>query len=83
MNKTKTYYQPFAYYDDGTNVEWGDIPDELMSFQAFATREECEEWLENNGYDSGDFNIREYHDEDIEGVTIIDEYGDIIETNED
>ena len=83
MNKTKTYYQPYEYYDDGTNIEWGDIPEELMSFQAFATREDCEEWLENMGYDSRDFNIREYHDEDIEGVTIIDADGEIVEVNDE
>ena len=82
MNKTKTYYQPHEYYDDGTNIEWGDTPAELMSFQAFATREDCEEWLENMGYDPTDFAIIEYQDEDIEEVTIIDGYGDVIEINE-
>lgn len=83
MNKTKTYYQPEWHKDDGTNLEWGDIPDELMSFQAFADKETCREWLWQHDYDDEDFAIIEYHDEDIEGVTIIDEYGDIIETNED
>lgn len=83
MNKTKTYYQPYGYYDDGTNIEYQDMPKELFSFQAFASIEECKSWLENNGYDSKDFVIVEYHDEDIEGVTILDEWGDIIEVNED
>lgn len=82
MNKTKTYYQPVAYMDDGTNIDYGNIPNELHSFQAFANHEDCEEWLENNGYDPGDYAIIEYHDEDIEGVTIIDGDGDVLETNE-
>lgn len=81
MNKTKTYYQPCAYYDDGTNIEYGSTPEELMSFQAFATREDCEEWLDNNGYDHTDFAIIEYHDDDIEDVTIIDADGDVVEIN--
>lgn len=83
MNKTKTYYQPYGYYDDGTNIEYGDIPEELCSFQAFATIEDCEEWLENNDYDPADFNIHEYHDEDIEGVTILNGDGEIIEINDE
>ncbi len=82
MNKTKTFYQPYAYTDDGTNIEYGSMPDELMSFQAFASIEDCEEWLDNNGYDHTDFAIIEYHDEEIEDVTIIDAYGDIVEINE-
>lgn len=71
-------YQPIAYFDDGTNIEWGDIPEELYSFQAFRTREECEEWLEDNGYNPGDFAIREYHGDDIEECTLIDADGDVI-----
>lgn len=76
MNKTRTYYQPEFRYVNG-------MPGELMSFHAFATKDDCEAWLENNCYDSGAFIIREYHDDDIEGVTILDESGNIIETNEE
>lgn len=83
MNKTKVYYQPIEHFDDGTNFEYGTIPDELHSFQAFATTDDCEAWLVNNGYDHRDFAIIEYEDDDIEGVTIIDEFGDIVEVNED
>lgn len=68
----KTYYQPVRYYDDGTNIGWGDIPEELASFMVFRTREDCEFWLKDNGYDPGDFAIIEYHDDDIEEVTLID-----------
>ena len=74
-NKTdimaKTYYQPEWYHDDGTNIDYGGIPDELFSFQAFSSREACKKWLKDNGYDAGDFVIHEYHDDDIEDVTII------------
>lgn len=83
MNKTRTYYQPEWYADDGTNIEYGDIPEELNSFEAFADEETCRDWLSEHDYDPDDFAIIEYHDDDIEGVTIIDEFGDILETNED
>lgn len=73
-----TYYQPDYYYDDGTNVEWLGIPENLFSFQAFRSKEECIAWLENNGYDPRDFTIHEYRDDEIEGVQIIDEYGDVL-----
>lgn len=70
-----TYYQPEWYHDDGTNIEYGGLPEELASFMVFRTREDCKWWLEDNGYDSGDFAIIEYHDDDIEEPTFIDAYG--------
>lgn len=78
-----TYYQPDRYYDDGTNVEWLGTPEGLFSFQAFRSEEECIAWLENNGYEPGDFTIHEYCDDEIESVTIIDEYGVVIPKIED
>lgn len=78
-----TYYQPDRYYDDGTNVEWLGMPENLFSFQAFRSEKECIAWLENNGYEPGDFTIHEYCDDEIEGVQIIDEYGDVIPKIED
>ena len=72
------YYQPIAYFDDGTNIEWGDIPEELFSFQAFISREACEQWLEDNGYEPGDFDIAEYEGDDIEEVTLLDGDGNVI-----
>jgi hypothetical protein len=78
-----TYYQPEWYHDDGTNIDYGGTPDELFSFQAFRTEEECREWLINHDYNPDEFVIHEYSDDDIEGVTIIDEYGDVIPKIED
>lgn len=75
MEYKLTYYQPERYTDDGTNICWGDIPEELASFMAFPTREDCKAWLEDNGYDPGDFAIIEYHDGDIEDVVLIDADG--------
>lgn len=83
MNKTKTYYQPVLCFDDGTSIDYGNIPAELKSFQAFATEDDCEEWLVWNSYDPSEFTYIKYEDDDIEGVTIIDEFGDIVEVNED
>lgn len=77
--KEDTYYQPIAYFDDGTNVEYGDVPEGMYDFQVFPTREECENWLKNHGYNPGDFDIAEYHGDDVEDATFIDEYGNVIE----
>jgi hypothetical protein len=77
-DKRFTYYQPQAYYDDGTNINYGAIPEELSSFEAFPTREECEAWLRIHNYNPGDFCISEYHDDDIEDVTLIDRNDDVI-----
>ena len=78
-----TYYQPIAYFDDGTNINWGGTPEELFSFQAFISREDCEQWLKDHDYNPGDFNIAEYHDDDIEEVTLLDVNGDVIPRIED
>ena len=77
-----TYYQPERYYDYGTSIGW-ELPAELFSFQAFLSREECREWLINHDYNPDDFTIHEYSDDDIEDVTIIDEYGEVIPKIED
>ena len=82
-DKRFTYYQPEYYSDDSTNIEYGGLPDGLFSFQAFPTREECEEWLKNNNYWPGDFVIHEYHDDDIEDVSLIDRNGDELVMIED
>ena len=74
----RTYFQPTHYSDDGTNIEFGGLPEGLFSFQAFPSREACEGWLHEHGYDPGDFSIREYHDDEIEGVVLIDELGEAI-----
>lgn len=71
-----TYYQPEWYKDDGTNIEYGGLPDELYSWQVFKTHEDAYNWLIQHDYEPENFNIAEYHDGDIEGLTFIDEYGD-------
>ena len=77
------YFQPEWYHDDDTNIEYGGMPDELFSFQAFQTEEECRQWLINHDYNPGDFCIHEYCNDDIEDVTLIDSDGDIIPKIED
>lgn len=78
-----TYYQPVYYHDDGTNIDYTNIPDRLASFQAFATKEDCEEWLRNYDYDPRDFAIITYQDDDIEDVTILDGDGNIVDAEDD
>lgn len=82
-DKRFTYYQPEYYSDDSTNIEYGGLPEGLFSFQAFPTREECEEWLMENGYNAADFVIHEYHDDDIEDVSLIDRNSDELVMIED
>jgi len=73
-----TYFQPFRKGNPG------EMPDELYSFCAFPDEETCREWLWMNDYDDEDFDIVEYHDDDIEGVKILDECGyEIAHYNDD
>ncbi len=62
----ETYYQPNGYYDDGTNIDSGDVPEGLFSHQVFRTWQDCKQWLLDHGYDPGEWNIVEYHGDDIE-----------------
>ena len=52
-------YQPSIYYDDGINIGW-ELPLELCGDEYFESREECEDWLEENGYDLRDCVINDY-----------------------
>lgn len=83
MNKTRVYYQPYIYQCDGAGIDWVFPDDLLSSFEAFASVEDCEEFMENNGYSLCEINIVQYHNDDIEGVTILDADGNVVETNED
>lgn len=71
-NMNEKYYQPEWYSDDGTNIDYGGLPDELFSFQVFHSVKSCREWLEEHDYDTGDFVINEYSDDDIEDKEFID-----------
>lgn len=65
MNKFKIY-QPTVYSDDGTNISY-DLPRELEYNQAFLSVEDCEDWLEEHGYDIEDCHISEVDwDDDTE-----------------
>lgn len=67
----KTYYQPIDRN--------GNLPEELASFMAFDTREHCVAWMEDNLYTEDEYPIHEFHDDDIEDVTLIDEIGNYID----
>lgn len=72
----KTYFQP------NRKGHPEELPYELFSFQAFPDYETCVDWLFINDYDPDDFDIVEYHDDEIEEVTIIDEYSYIMSCHE-
>ena len=59
-----TYYQP--------QLNTGDIPDELHSFQAFVTAEDADAFMKVNGYSADQYEIVEYHDDDIEDAYLYD-----------
>lgn len=67
----KTYYQPINRN--------GNLPPELASFMAFDTREHCISWMEDNLYPEDEYPIHEFHDDDIEDVTLIDEIGNYLD----
>ena len=67
-------YQPIAR----NLIDGETLPYDLFSFQAFESREDCEEWLKHHGYEPDDWTIREFDEDDIENVMIIDEYGNIV-----
>ena len=67
----KTYYQPIDRN--------GNLPPELASFMAFDTREHCIAWMEDNLYTEDEYPIHEYHDDDIEDVTLIDDIGNYLD----
>lgn len=64
----KTYYQPEDFN--------GELPDELYSFQVFKNEETAMDWLWQHDYDADEWNIVEYHDDEIEEPVFINEYGD-------
>lgn len=84
MKKTKktqrglTYYQPELYTDDGTNIDWN-LPQELHSFQVFLTKEDVEIFMEHLNYSSDEYTIMEYHDYEIDGITVLDCDGNVVE----
>lgn len=73
-SKPKKLYQPVRHTDDGTNIEYGDMPEELSSFHAFLSRAACIIWLRDFGYDPDDFAILEYDEGDIEEPIIIEDW---------
>lgn len=75
------YYQPV--YKDADGNPTCNMPEELWSFQVFLSEEECRDWLWQHDYDDEQFEILEFCNDDIEGVTAIDEYGDTIQKIEE
>lgn len=82
-NKTKTYFQPMLRSKYDTDPENWFLPDELASFKAFASKKDAEQFVAEMGYSNYELKVEEYHDDDIEGVTILDGYGNVIEKNEE
>lgn len=76
------YYQPELVFVDGSNIEYR-LPDELHSFEAFGSEDDCKAWLQDNGYDLGQCVIHEYQDDDIEEMTLLDCEGNAIPNIDD
>ena len=73
--KAKNYYRPEYYFDNGTDIGWGGSAEGLEWNEVFSSKKACREWLEDNGYNPGDFNIvkidpEDYFDEDDEIIVL-------------
>lgn len=64
-------YQPMGYADDGVAISYGSIPKGLHSSDAFKSREDCERWLDYNGYMPGEWAIIEFDEKEIKHLMII------------
>ena len=64
-------YQPIYYHDDGTNLEYCGMPEELAENMAFPTRDDCERWLGDNDYDPGDYAVIETDRNNIEDLILV------------
>lgn len=74
----KKFYRPFRYFDDGTNIDWGDF-DCLCSNQYFESRDDLETFMEINGYSSWDYEVREINESELdEDNEILDAFGEIV-----
>lgn len=74
----KTFYRPFCYFDDGTNIDLGAF-DCLSSNQYFESREDLAAFMEMNGYSNWDYEIREINESELdENDEILDAFGDIV-----
>ena len=71
---------PYRYYQPEYKVPVAGetLPDGLSSFEAFRSYDEAVIWLRKHDYNPDDFNIKEYKDNDIEEVTLLDEEGCVI-----
>ena len=70
------YYQP--QHPDGT------VPEFLESNQAFQSEQVAIDWLERHAeHEKPDFEIREYANDDLADIVLIDADGDVIQKIED
>ena len=76
---------PYRYYQPEYKVPVAGetLPDGLSSFEAFRSYDEAVIWLRKHDYNPDDFNIKEYKDNDIEVVVLLDGLGEVIPRVED
>lgn len=68
----KVFFRPFTYFDDGTDLGWGDI-EGLKENQVFEDRADLEVFMESRGFDSWDYDVREISEDELdEDAEIID-----------
>ena len=66
----KKVYQPLIYTDDGTNIDWR-LPAGMSSSNAFASQQECIDWMTEQGYAEDEYIVKEYDSTDIEDYTLM------------
>ena len=73
--KAQSYYRPEYHDHHGTDIGWGGSAEVREGNEVFSSNKACREWLEDNGYNPGDFNIvkidpEDYFDEDDEIIVL-------------
>ena len=78
--KSMKVYQPYLAINNVSGlVCYGGMPEELQEFMAFPSRSDCKEWLERNDYDPDDYIFVETDEERIDGLMLVDGYGDFLD----
>ena len=75
MERPTIYFQSILVSDDGINLQYN-VPAELRDWDVFLSKEDAETWCKDNDYQ--DCLIKEYRDNDIEGIRVLNADGEIL-----
>ena len=73
----KTYYQPVIRIE--ADVPRLEYPKGFVKGTAFESSEDCEYWMNHNGYENKNYSILGFTNEYTSNLTIINKYGEVVE----